>query len=91
MPLKRLRNIAENPAICVVVDRYSEDWALLGWVMMHGRAEILREGAEHDEAQTLLRIRYPQLLAMDIARNPVIALRIERTTSWGNLEVQGQD
>jgi PPOX class probable F420-dependent enzyme len=86
-PLKRLRNIAENPAVAVVVDRYDEDWALLGWVMLHGRAEILTEGSEHLEAQALLRSRYPQLGAMQIAQCPVIAIRIERTASWGNLSV----
>ena len=85
--LKRLRNIAENPAVAVVVDRYEEDWTRLGWVMLHGRAEILSEGTEHDDAQALLRSRYPQLAAMQIARHPVIAVRIERTTSWGDLSV----
>ena len=84
-PLKRLRNIAENPAVAVVVDRYHEDWTRLGWVMLRGRAEILRDGAEHDAAQALLRARYPQLAAMHIARHPVIAVRIARTTSWGDL------
>jgi PPOX class probable F420-dependent enzyme len=85
--LKRLRNIAENPAVAVVVDRYDEDWALLGWVMLHGQAEILTGGTEHQDAQALLRSRYPQLNAMQIARYPVIAVRIKRTTSWGNLSV----
>jgi PPOX class probable F420-dependent enzyme len=85
--LKRLRNIAENPAVAIVVDRYDEDWALLGWVMLRGRAEILTGGTEHRDAQALLRSRYPQLNAMQIARYPVIAVRIERTTSWGNLSV----
>jgi len=83
--LKRLRNIAENPAVAVVVDRYDEDWTRLGWVMLRGRAEILAEGTEHDTAQALLRSRYPQLEAMRIARLAVIAVRIERTTSWGDL------
>jgi PPOX class probable F420-dependent enzyme len=83
--LKRLRNIAENPAIAVVVDRYDEDWARLGWVMLRGRAEILSEGAEHSDAQALLRSRYQQLAAMAIAALPVIALRIERVTRWGDL------
>jgi PPOX class probable F420-dependent enzyme len=85
--LKRLKNIAENPAVAVVVDRYHEDWARLGWVMLRGRAEILREGQEHQDAQDLLRSRYPQLAAMQIATYPVIAVRIERTTSWGDLSV----
>jgi PPOX class probable F420-dependent enzyme len=85
--LKRIRNIAENPAVAVVADRYDEDWARLGWVMLNGRAEILTEGAEHDAAQALLQSRYPQLAAMEIARLAVIAVRIERTASWGNLSV----
>jgi len=85
--LKRLRNIAENPAVAVIVDRYDEDWTRLGWVMLRGQAEILREGREHRDAQALLRSRYPQLGAMEIAKYPVIAVRIERTTSWGNLSV----
>jgi PPOX class probable F420-dependent enzyme len=85
--LKRLRNIAENPAVAVVVDRYDEDWNRLGWVMLRGRAEILSDGTEHDAAQARLRARYPQLKAMRIARHPVIAVRIERTTSWGDLSV----
>ena len=42
---------------------------------------------EHDDAQALLRSRYRQLEAMQIAQHPVIAVRIERTTSWGNLSV----
>jgi len=85
--LKRLRNIAENPVVAVVADRYDEDWSLLGWVILRGRAEILTGGTEHDAAQALLRSRYRQLDAMQIAQHPVIAVRIERTTSWGNLSV----
>jgi PPOX class probable F420-dependent enzyme len=83
--LKRLRNISENPVVAVVADRYDEDWARLGWVMLRGRAEILSEGTEHRDAQTLLHSRYPQLTAMRIAEHPVIAVRIERVTSWGDL------
>ena len=59
-PLKRLRNIAENPAVAVVADHYDEDWTRLGWVMLQGRADILSVGAEHARAQALLRARYPQ-------------------------------
>ena len=83
--LKRVRNIQENPVASLVVDRYSDDWSQLGWVMLHGPAEILPEGEEHDQAQALLRARYPQLASMQIAHLPVIAIRIARTSSWGNL------
>ena len=85
--LKRMRNIGENPAVALVVDRYDEDWARLGWVILHGHAQVLSEGVEHDRAQDLLRARYRQLEAMALAQQPVIAMRIERATSWGNLSV----
>ncbi len=85
LPLKRLRNIAENPRVALVVDRWDEDWGRLGWVMLRGRAETLSQGPEHDHAQALLRDRYPQYAGMDLAPLPVIALRIARVTSWGDL------
>ncbi len=87
--LKRVRNIAQNPNVAFVADRYDDDWTRLGWVLLRGRAEILAGGAEHDEAQALLRSRYPQLAAMRIAALAVIAVRVERVTSWGNLSVDG--
>ena len=83
--LKRLRNIAENPQVAVSIDHYADDWSRLGWVLLRGRAEILLDGKEHDDAQALLRARYPQLEAMHIAHLPVIAVHVARVTSWGNL------
>jgi len=87
IPLKRVRNILDNPQAAFVVDRYDEDWSRLGWVMLRGPCEILETGPEHDRAQALIVARYPQLRAMRIAELPVIALRIARATDWGNLSV----
>ena len=86
-PLKRLSNIVQNPQAAIVFDRYDEDWRRLAWVMLRGRAEILEAGGEHARAQALLKSRYRQLEAMQIEDLPVIAIRIERTTSWGDLDV----
>jgi PPOX class probable F420-dependent enzyme len=86
IPLKRLRNISENPQIAVTMDRWDEDWLRLAWVMLHGRAEILADGAEHDVAQERLRERYPQYRPMDLAPLPVIAMRIARASAWGDLD-----
>ena len=84
--LKRLRNIAKNPAVALVADRYEdENWSRLGWVMVRGNAEILGTGSEHAAAQQLLRNRYPQMEAMALEKHPVIAIRIDRATSWGDL------
>jgi PPOX class probable F420-dependent enzyme len=85
--LKRLRNIAENPAVAVVVDRYDDGWQHLGWIMLRGHAEILSHGDEHQAAQSLLRSRYQPLRAMRIEQLPVIAIRIARVTSWGDLSL----
>jgi PPOX class probable F420-dependent enzyme len=86
IPLKRLRNIAENPEVAVTVDRWDEDWSRLAWVMLRGRAEILNGGEEHDQAQARLRERYPQYRAMELDTLPVIAMRIARAASWGALD-----
>jgi len=86
--LKRLRNIIENPVTAFVADRWDEDWTRLGWIMLRGPAEILANGAEHDRAQELLRSRYPQYQRMELAGLPVIAIRIARVTSWGDLSAE---
>ena len=87
--MKRLRNIAENPNVAVVVDRYDDDWSRLAWVMLRGRADVLDHGDEHDRAQAGLRERYPQYRAMRIEPLPVIALRIARVTAWGAFDAPG--
>jgi PPOX class probable F420-dependent enzyme len=85
VPLKRIRNIQENPAVAVTVDRWDEDWNRLAWIMLRGRADILSGGEEHDRAQSQLCRRYPQYRAMNLAPLPVIAVRIKRVLSWGAL------
>lgn len=85
--LKRMRNIEENPSVVLMLDRYEDDWQRLGWLMLHGHAEILDHGDEHDRAQRALRERYPQLIKMRIEEQPVVAIRIQRVSAWGNLDV----
>ena len=85
MALKRLRNIQENPQVAVVFDEYDEDWSRLGWVLLRGHADILEKGDEHAQAQNLLRSRYPQLRKMTLDSLPVIAMRLTKVRSWGNL------
>ena len=84
-PLKRLRNITENPAVAVTVDRWDEDWSRLAWVMLHGNAEILERGREHDAAQGTLREKYQQYRTMDLTGLPVIAIHVQRVLGWGDL------
>jgi PPOX class probable F420-dependent enzyme len=85
-PLKRLRNITENPAVSVIVDHYEEDWSRLGWVLLRGRATLLHHGPEFATGLALLRARYPQYASMNLETNPLIAVHIERISSWGTLQ-----
>ena len=85
-PLKRIRNLQQNPHVAFVVDRYDGDWTRLGWVMVQGEAALLDSGEEHAKAQRLLKARYPQLDGMQIGDLPVVAIRIKRVVSWGSLD-----
>lgn len=85
--LKRLRNIAANPAVCLTVDRYDDDWSQLGWVMLHGTARVSDEPLPCAAAHQRLRHRYPQYRKMALTGLPVIFIAVERVVSWGNLVV----
>ena len=89
--LKRVRNILKNPSVALVADRYAEDWNLLAFVMVRGRAELLEPGTEeHAGAVRLLRGKYHQYEKMKIEENPVIAIRPSKVASWGALDVPEQ-
>ena len=82
--LRRLRNIAANPHVSLVVDVWDEDWSRLAWVIVEGRAAVLTSGAEFTRAIDLLVAKYPQYGAMglDRAEGAVVAVMPERVLSW---------
>ncbi|GAA1712214.1 TIGR03668 family PPOX class F420-dependent oxidoreductase [Kribbella yunnanensis] len=74
--LRRLRNIAANPAVTLLVDEYDDDdWTRLWWVRADGTAHV------QDEAVELLVAKYPQY-ADDPPRGPVIVVRVDRWSGW---------
>lgn len=82
--LRRVQNILANPTVCLVVDRYSEDWSELAWLQVHATASILAAGnAEHEAAVAALRRRYWQYANMRLENRPVIRLFPVRYVSWG--------
>lgn len=44
--LRRLRNIAANPQVSVLVEEYDEDWSRLWWARADGTAAILPAGSQ---------------------------------------------
>ena len=83
--LRRVRNIANNPSVSILLDRYTEDWAQLGFVILHGAAKVLAQGAERNRAEDLLRKKYSQYEKLLQPGAPMIKIDVGRITSWGNL------
>jgi PPOX class probable F420-dependent enzyme len=79
--LQRLRNIAANPAVAVLVDHYEEDWARLWWVRADGMARVIEERDAAQRAVDALAARYPQY-TRERPAGPVVSIRIERLSGW---------
>lgn len=81
LALRRLENLAANPAACLLVDCYDDDWSKLWWVRVDGTARVLADGDERDHALDLLAAKYPQYQAIR-PPGPVIAMDIVSWRSW---------
>ena len=83
---RKVKNLAENPQITVVVDAYAEAWTLLRGVMIQGRAKLVARGAGFRRGRTQLYRKYPQY-AREAALSPSDSVIIEvtptRVFSWG--------
>ena len=81
--LGRVRNIAANPAVSFVIDRYDEDWSQLAFVQVSGQASLLDPSvAGHTEAIAALRAKYPQYRSMSIDQRTVIVITDLTAFSW---------
>ena len=82
--LKRLRNIAENPHVALVIDDYDDDWSRLAYLLVRGRAAVVSEKAEYDTVLAVLRARYPQYHAMRLSfeTHPLVRIVPELRHFW---------
>ncbi len=83
--LKRMRNIAENPRVAVLVDRYEDDWSQLAYVMIRGGAQIVDDDEEYMLVLRNLRDKYRpyRTMALSPERNPIVRVMPERVNAWG--------
>ncbi|HKV55080.1 MAG TPA: TIGR03668 family PPOX class F420-dependent oxidoreductase [Candidatus Binataceae bacterium] len=83
--LKRMRNIAENRRVALVIDHYEEDWACLAYVLIHGEAHIVDDSSEYMLALRSLRDKYPQyrVMMLSVERNPMVRIDAIRVHTWG--------
>lgn len=80
--LKRLKNIAENPNVALVVDHYEENWRNLAYLLFFGKARVLRSGRTHRRVVGLLRRKYPQYRRMALEDRPLIVITPTKMTPW---------
>jgi len=81
--LKRVRNIEENPQVSLIFDRYDEDWTRLGYVLVHGTAELVERPPVG--VVSALRARYEKYGPMGLEERPAIRITPERVVTWGSL------
>lgn len=81
--LQRLKNIAANPAVAVLVDHYEDDWSRLWWVRVDGTARVITDHARAQHALDLLAKRHPQYRDARPA-GPVVAISIDRMSGWSS-------
>ena len=86
LALRRLRNVAENPAVALLADHYEDaDWDALWWVRADGVARVLDPSSEVEAERTeaaraveLLCARSPQQRAV----GAVLAVDVRRWSGW---------
>jgi PPOX class probable F420-dependent enzyme len=88
-PLRRIRDVPENPFVALVVDHYAADWDRLGWVQVRGTATVVEPTADgHDAAVSALREKYEQYESHALADRSVIRVAVGHVLSWGRLPLR---
>jgi PPOX class probable F420-dependent enzyme len=81
--LRRIENACTRPDVTILVDHYDEDWALLWWIRVRGRARVLGEGEEREHALALLIDKYQQYRAHP-PDGTVLAVDISEIREWAS-------
>jgi PPOX class probable F420-dependent enzyme len=83
--IKRMKNIAENPRVALLIDHYDDDWTRLAYVLINGAAKVVEDAGEYSRAIEKLREKYPQYRAMQLSaeKNPVVRIDPDRVHTWG--------
>jgi PPOX class probable F420-dependent enzyme len=82
LALRRLANVAANPAVSVLADHYEDDWSRLWWVRADGLARIAEPAsADHARAVGLLAGRYEQYRGR-APEGPAIVVEISAWRGW---------
>ena len=79
--LARLANIASEPRVALLADRYDDDWTQLWWVRVDGDARVVTDPGERSRALNALATAYTQY-AEAPPQGAVIAIEPRRISGW---------
>lgn len=79
--LKRLRNIAANPNVSLLVQHYEPDWTRLWWARADGAARVLRPDEVPPTVSSALAARYPWYRD-NPPGGPVIEVSVTAWSGW---------
>ena len=89
--LKRVRNIQQNSNVALLIDRYSENWKELFYILIQGKASILgnkymtnhEKSLSHD-FHILLREKYKQYEKIGVGEY-IIMIKPQKAVTWSNV------
>lgn len=83
---RKVKNVAENPNVTVVIDAYSDTWSTLRGVMVQGRARVIERGPAFRRVRDLLYRKYPQYpreAALSVADSVIVEVTPTHVFTWG--------
>ena len=83
--LQRIRNVARNSSVSVMLDCYDADWQRLWWLRIDAGADVVSNDVEaFDRIVATLRAKYPQYQSVDVFTGTPSILRMKplRHTAW---------
>jgi PPOX class probable F420-dependent enzyme len=86
--LQRMRNVAREESVSLLLDKYDDDWDLLWWVRIDANADVVTNTGLAPRALAhivdALRAKYPQYDSVDVfrAEPALLRLRPTRHNAW---------
>jgi PPOX class probable F420-dependent enzyme len=79
--LQRLSNVTATGTASFLVDEYDDEWSRLWWVRLDGRARLVDNIAEAEQAIRSLSRKYPQYRDKPPS-GPILAVDVQRWVGW---------
>jgi PPOX class probable F420-dependent enzyme len=81
--LARVRDIAADPRVTLLADRWDEDWSRLAWLRLEGLAALFHPSDPgHTGVVAALRVRHPQYERQRLEDRPMIKVVVDRVVRW---------